>query len=113
MNRKNKYTTLVYSTNRALNESSVEKTAIATLPPEKQDLRVWLDKKSRKGKVVTLVKGFVGSEDDLKELAKTLKIKCGVGGSQKDGEIMIQGNFKDKIVEILTNAGYKAKSAGG
>lgn len=85
-----------------------------TLAPEKQNLRVLLDKKQRKGKVVTLVSGFEGSEEDLKDLAKTLKSKCGVGGTAKDGEILIQGDFREKIVQILQDAGYrKTKKAGG
>ena len=83
-----------------------------TLPPSQQQLRVWLDRKQRAGKVVTLVRGFVGSHDDLKELASLLKSRCGVGGSAKDGEIIIQGDFRDRIVDILTREGYKAKKAG-
>ncbi len=84
-----------------------------TLPPAHQQLKVWIDRKKRKGKEVTLITGFVGTTDDLKELGSLLKSKCGVGGSAKDGEIIIQGNNRDKIVDILTNAGYKAKKAGG
>lgn len=85
----------------------------ATLPPGRQDLRIWLDRKGRAGKQATLVRGFVGSDADLRELASMLKSKCGVGGSAKDGEIIIQGDFRDRITEILVNAGYKAKKAGG
>ena len=84
-----------------------------TLDPGEQDLRIWLDKKHRGGKVASLVKGFVGNENDLKDLAKTLKSKCGVGGSAKDGEIIIQGDHRDKIHKILTDKGYRAKKAGG
>ena len=80
-----------------------------TLSPEEQKLKVQLDSKKRKGKTVTLITGFIGMEEDLKVLAKTLKTKCGVGGSAKDGEIIIQGNFKDKIVEILGSLNYTAK----
>jgi len=84
-----------------------------TLAPEKQQLKVYIDRKQRGGKVVTLVTGFVGKDEDLQILAKMLKTKIGVGGSVKDGEIIIQGEHRDKIIEILQNNSYKVKKAGG
>lgn len=80
-----------------------------TLAPSEQKLRVELDKKQRAGKSVTLVTGFVGTEDDLKELGKKLKQACGVGGSAKDGQILIQGDFREKVAAKLTADGYKVK----
>lgn len=84
-----------------------------TIASEEQDLRVWLDKKHRGGKTASVIKNFIGTESDLKDLAKLLKSKCGVGGSAKDGEIIIQGDHRDKIMKILIDKGYKAKKAGG
>lgn len=85
-----------------------------TVPPQQQKLRVMRDKKQRKGKEVTLVTGFVGTEDDLKTLGKTLKAKCGVGGSTKNNEIILQGNWLAKVVELLKNMGYsQTKQVGG
>ena len=103
---------MVYSTNPDFEYTTTQEEQVATLPPQQQNLRVWLDRKQRAGKVVTLVRGFVGSHDDLKELASLLKSRCGVGGSAKDGEIIIQGDFRDRIVDILTREGYRAKKAG-
>lgn len=103
---------MVYSTNPDFEYTVQESEQAKTLPPEKQNLRVWLDRKQRGGKQVTLVKGFVGSEEDLSELARMLKSRCGVGGSAKDGEIIIQGDHRDRVVELLIAAGYKCKKAG-
>lgn len=100
---------VVFSTNPDFNYEKEENEATETLAKEKQQLRVELDKRNRKGKSVTLITGFIGSDDDLKSLEKLLKTKCGSGGSSRDGEILIQGDFRTKIVEILKNEGY-AKS---
>ena len=99
----------VYSTNPDFEYTSETTEEQETLAPGKQRLRVALDRRNRGGKQVTLVADFVGTNDDLKELCKLLKQKCGVGGTAKDGEIIIQGDFRDKIVQILTEAGYKAR----
>ncbi len=104
---------MVYSTNPDFEYQSDNDNQQDTLDPSKQDLRIWLDRKQRGGKVATIIKGFVGSSDDLKELARMLKTKCGVGGAAKDGEIIVQGDHRDRVVEILTKSGYKCKRAGG
>lgn len=110
MSKKNKNTlhNIVYSTNPDQNYRLPEEEA-TTLPPGKQNLKVQISKKGRAGKTATLVMGFVGSEGDLEALGKMLKNKCGVGGSAKDGEIILQGDVRDKAVELLVKAGYKAR----
>ena len=105
---------VVYSTNPDYNYKMDDDEEQVTLEPSQQNLRVQLDRKNRGGKVVTLITGFVGTENDLKDLGKLLKTKCGVGGSAKDGEIIVQGDFKQKIVELLKKEGYtKTKTVGG
>lgn len=103
----------MYSTNPdfeyELNEEDIQE----TLPPGEQQLYVSIDRKKRAGKEVTLIEGFVGHEEDLKELAKKLKNKCGVGGSAKENEILIQGNHKDKIARLLEEEGFRVKKKGG
>jgi translation initiation factor 1 len=101
---------VVYSTNPDFQFDKDRVEEDSTLPPQQQKLIVSLDKRNRKGKSVTLVTGFVGTEDDLKELGKLLKTKCGVGGSVKDGEIIVQGDQRDKALEILRAEGYYARS---
>lgn len=104
---------VVFSTNPDFQYTTDDEEEVETLPPAKQNLRVWLDRNHRGGKTVTLIKGFVGSEEDLKDLAKELKNRCGVGGSAKDGEIIIQGAHRERVLEILQAKGYRAKGAGG
>ncbi|MEX2588712.1 MAG: translation initiation factor, partial [Chitinophagales bacterium] len=108
MSNKNKQGGLVYSTNPDV-DTSAEEEYTETPEPGDQQLRVLLDARHRKGKIMTVVTDFVGSEDDLKDLGKTLKNKCGTGGSVKDGEILIQGKFKEKVAQELRKMGYKVK----
>ena len=100
---------MVYSTNPDFAYQYNEETATATLPSVQQKLIVSIDRRQRAGKQVTLISGFTGNDNDLQKLAKLLKTKCGVGGSAKNNEIIIQGDLRDRIVELLVAAGYKAK----
>lgn len=97
---------VVYSTNPDFQYTTDEEELIKTPPKQQQKLRVSIEKNHRGGKTVTLVKNFVGCDDDLKELARLLKTRCGVGGSAKDGEIIVQGDFKPRVIEILKQEGY-------
>lgn len=100
---------IVYSTDPAFKPEINEPEETDTLPPAQQQLRVKLDTKQRAGKVVTLVDGFIGKPEDLEKLGKELKTKCGTGGSAKDGQILIQGDYKEKVIKWLQDWGYKAK----
>lgn len=100
---------VVYSTNPDYKYETVAEEEVETLPAAQQKLIVSIDRRARAGKQVTLVSGFVGKEEDLAALAKTLKTKCGVGGSAKDGEILIQGDWRDRVTDLLKSMGYKAK----
>ncbi|MBR4756691.1 MAG: translation initiation factor [Bacteroidales bacterium] len=100
---------VVYSTNPDFEYSTGDETEAETLPPSSQRLIVTLDRRNRGGKQVTLVSGFTGTREDLAALGKTLKVKCGVGGTAKDGEITIQGDFREKVTALLKDMGYNAK----
>jgi translation initiation factor 1 len=107
MNDWKKKLNIVYSTNPEFEYEQDETPQEETLAKEKQLLRIKLDTKQRRGKAVTLVTGFVGQEEDLNELGKLLKVKCGVGGSVKDGDIIVQGDMRNKVLAILQKEGYK------
>ncbi len=111
--KKNNRVDVVYSTNPNFSYETEPEDEQETLAPNKQLLYVSIDRKNRGGKEATLVEGFVGAQDDLNDLAKLLKTKCGVGGSAKDGVIIIQGNFKQKIADLLIQGDYKVKMKGG
>ena len=111
-NKKKDITGVVYSTNQNYDYSYDDEQEEETLPPNEQDLRIVLDRK-KGGKVVTIIIDFIGSKEDLKTLGKELKTYCGVGGTVKNGEILIQGDFRDKILALLIKKEYKAKKKGG
>jgi translation initiation factor 1 len=97
---------VVYSTNPDFHYETEDAPEDETLPKQQQRLRVSIEKKGRGGKTVTVVTGFVGAEEDLKELGRMLKSKCGVGGSSKDGEVLIQGELKQRVIDLLKAEGY-------
>jgi translation initiation factor 1 len=101
----------VFSTNEDFEMESED--TLETLAPQEQQLEALFSNKGRGGKTVTVLKGFVGTAEDLKSLGKKIKTKCGVGGSVKDGEILIQGNYRDKIITLLKKEGYRVKRVGG
>ncbi len=113
-NKKSDQFGFVFSTNPDFNYQPEEPEQSVDLPNAQQPLKISLDRKQRKGKDVTLITGFVGSEDSLEALSKALKTKCGVGGAAKDGEILLQGDHREKVLAYLLEKGYsKAKKAGG
>ncbi|MDB5121125.1 MAG: hypothetical protein JWN56_2343 [Sphingobacteriales bacterium] len=111
--KNNQFTGVVFSTDPNFQFEVESNEIVNTLAPQQQNLRVQLDKKQRGGKSVTIITGFIGELSDLEVLGRKIKQKCGVGGAVKDKMILIQGDFRDKILNLLIEDGYKAKKAGG
>jgi translation initiation factor 1 len=104
---------IMYSTDPSFSYSTEDEIHAEKVPANQQNLRVALDRKNRGGKAVTLITGYLGNEEELEQLTKMLKMKCGVGGTAKDGEILIQGDFREKVLLLLQKEGFKVKKSGG
>ncbi len=110
MSNKNKFREgIVYSTNSSFQFEAKKFTDSETLPPQQQTLRIRFETKHRGGKMATVISNFIGKENDLDELGKYLKVKCGTGGAVKDGEIIVQGDFRERIKTLLLEKNYKVK----
>lgn len=113
MSKKKKIKGVVYSTNPNFDYEYEEEEVQETLPPKQQNLKILIDRKLKGGKTATIIKGFIGTEQDLKDLGKMLKTKLSIGGSVKNNEILLQGELRDKVIDLLIKAGYKTKKSGG